>query len=125
MIPTEIPWRAVSRCVCSTYKKNIYVPISEYIWKIQPTKAKPIRTGYRIHKIGVIICQNLNNQWLPHNENKCVKNFEFFSFCSIQIKNKLGHVITMKINTGHDNENSRMQKILNTRPVLSDTRELP
>lgn len=25
----------------------------------------------------------------------------------------------------HNNENSRMQKILNTRPVLSDTRELP
>lgn len=59
MIPTEIPWRAVSRCVCSTY---IDVPISEYIWKILPTKAKPISTGYRIHKIGVIICQNLNNQ---------------------------------------------------------------
>lgn len=31
----------------------------------------------------------------------------------------------MKINTGHDNENSRMQKILNTHPVLSDTRECP
>lgn len=31
----------------------------------------------------------------------------------------------MKIKTGHDNENSRMQKILNTHPVLSDTRELP
>lgn len=89
-----------------------------------PTKAKPISTGYRIHvKIGVIICQNLNNQWLPHNGNKCVKNFEFFSFCSIQIKNKLGHVITMKI--CHNNENSRMQKILNTRPVLSDMGELP
>lgn len=31
----------------------------------------------------------------------------------------------MKINTGPDNENSRMQKFLNTSPVLSDTRELP